>query len=204
MISRILFRIGWDRSRSDHRRVANLRKSVFVILRLAGMMISPVSAFTTSRGIFSPSRMLRKRIGELLNAALLSSSCVLRRSLGAAVLVSAGVSFSRETSFCGRHLHVHDDAVSSRGHCQRRVFHIGGFFAENRAKQSLFRSQLRLALRRDFSDENIAGLYLRTDPHRRRPDPRFVNASSLTLGMSRVISSGPSLVSRAPISNSSI
>ena len=37
---------------------ASLRSRVLVILRLAGMMISPVSPLTTSSGIFSPRRML--------------------------------------------------------------------------------------------------------------------------------------------------
>ena len=39
---------------------AKRRSNVFVILRLAGMTTSSVSPFFTSRGIFSPSRMLDK------------------------------------------------------------------------------------------------------------------------------------------------
>ena len=44
----------------------------FVILRLAGMMISPVLAFTTSSGIFSPSRTLES---ESVSCSMSPSSC---------------------------------------------------------------------------------------------------------------------------------
>ena len=55
-----------DQFRSGRRPSASLRSSVLVILRLAGMMISPVSLLTTSSGIFSPSRMLLKRLRQLV------------------------------------------------------------------------------------------------------------------------------------------
>ena len=62
-----------------------------------------------------------------------------------------------------RNLHVHHDAVGARWNRQRRVLHVGRLFAEDGAQQSLFRRQFRLALRRDFADENVARLHFRAD-----------------------------------------
>ena len=78
-------------------------------------------------------------------------------------LVSAGVSFSREIFAARGNLHVHHDAVGARWNGQRGVFHVGRFFTEDRAEQSLFRREFRLALRRDFADENVARLHFRAD-----------------------------------------
>jgi hypothetical protein len=67
---------------------ASLRSSVLVILRLAGMMISPVSELTTSSGIFSPSRMLlsasvnSRSVLRLSRARPRDLLDLLRRSLG--------------------------------------------------------------------------------------------------------------------------
>jgi hypothetical protein len=58
-------------------------------------------------------------------------------------------------------------------------------------------------LRRDLADEDVAGFHFGADADD-AVVPRFLRASSPTLGMSRVISSGPSLVSRALTSNSSM
>ncbi len=58
---------------------------------------------------------------------------------------------------------VDDDAFDARRHGQRRIFHIAGLFAEDRAEQLFFRRQLGLALRRDLADQNVARLHLRTD-----------------------------------------
>ena len=62
-----------------------------------------------------------------------------------------------------RNLHVHDDAVSAGRNLQRSVFHVRGFFTEDGAQQTLFRSQFGFALRRDFADQDVAGLHFRAD-----------------------------------------
>ena len=99
--------------------------------------------------------------------------------------------------------HVHHRALDARRAGQRSVAHIAGLFAEDGAQQLLFRRQLGLALGRDLADQNVAVLIWA--PMRITPlSSRSRSACSLTLGMSRVISSGPSLVSRASISNSSM
>ena len=63
----------------------------------------------------------------------------------------------------GRHLDVHDDAVGAGGNLERRVFHVGGLFTEDGAEQTFFRREFGFGLRRDFADENVAGLHFRTD-----------------------------------------
>ena len=55
------------------------------------------------------------------------------------------------------HAHVDDGAVHAGRHAQARVLHVGRLLAEDRAQQLLFRRQLRLALRRDLADEDVAG-----------------------------------------------
>jgi hypothetical protein len=91
----------------------------------------------------------------------------------------------------------------ARRRLERGVADVAGLLTEDRAEQLLFGSELRLALRRDFADEDVALLDGRADAD----DAALVEIAqrdSLTFGMSRVISSGPSLVSRASISNSSM
>ena len=61
----------------------------------------------------------------------------------------------------GRNLHIHHDAVSSGRNTQGRIFHVRGFFTEDRAEQALFRSQFRLALGRDLAHQDITGLDFR-------------------------------------------
>ena len=58
MISMIFIRTGEGSICTCLDTEASLRRSVLVIFRLAGMITSPLSPLTTSRGIFSPSRML--------------------------------------------------------------------------------------------------------------------------------------------------
>ena len=67
--------------------------------------------------------------------------------LGALVLLLA---FARED------LHIHHDAFDSRRAVERSVAHVAGFFAEDRAQQFLFRRQLRLTLRRNLADDDVA------------------------------------------------
>src|SRR5204863_4147332 len=59
--------------------------------------------------------------------------------------------------------HGDDGACGGRGRLERRVADVAGLLTEDRAKQLLFRSELRLALRRDFADEDVALLDGRAD-----------------------------------------
>ena len=104
----------------------------------------------------------------------------------------------------GEHLHVYHDAVFAVRHSQGGISHLSGLFTEDGAQQPLLRGQLRLALRGDLAYQDIAGADLGADMDNAALIQILAAASSLTLGMSRVISSGPSLVSRASISYSSI
>src|SRR4051794_28498108 len=75
--------------------------------------------------------------------------------LGAVVLLDA---FSRED------LHADDDALDARRADQRRVAHVPGLLTEDGAEQLLFRRQLRLPLRGDLADEDVARLDRGADP----------------------------------------
>ena len=59
--------------------------------------------------------------------------------------------------------HADDDALDARRAGERRVLHVAGLLAEDRAQQLLFRRELRLALRRDLADEDVARLHVRAD-----------------------------------------
>src|SRR5204863_1081442 len=61
-------------------------------------------------------------------------------------------------------LDADDDALDARRADERRVAHVAGLFAEDRAQQLLFRRQLRLALGRDLADEDVARLDRGADP----------------------------------------
>ena len=63
------------------------------------------------------------------------------------------------------HAGADHDAGDARRHAQRGVAHVAGLLAEDRAEQLLFGRQLRLALRRDLADEDVAGLDLGADAH---------------------------------------
>ncbi len=66
-------------------------------------------------------------------------------------------------ALAGKDLHVDDDAFDARRADQGCVADIAGLLAEDGAKKFFFRRKLRLALRRDLSDEHVAGLHIRTD-----------------------------------------
>src|SRR6266446_7697954 len=68
--------------------------------------------------------------------------------------------FSRDFA-ARRDLYVHHDSVSARGNRKRSVFDVRGFLAKNRAEQTFFRRQFSLALRSDFTDQDITRLHLR-------------------------------------------
>ena len=74
--------------------------------------------------------------------------------LGAVVLLDA---------LAGEDLHADDDALDARRADERRVADVAGLLAEDRAEQLLFRRQLRLALRRDLADQDVARLDVGAD-----------------------------------------
>ena len=98
-------------------------------------------------------------------------------------------------AFAGEHLHVDHGALRTLVDAQRRVLHVGRLLAEDRAQQLFFRRQRGLALGRDLAHQHVARVHLGADID----DAGLVQARSccsLRFGMSRVISSAPSLVSR--------
>ena len=63
------------------------------------------------------------------------------------------------------HLDVHDHAAFAVRNAQRSVAHFSRLLAENGAEQPLLGREFRLALGRNFTDENIAALHFRADAH---------------------------------------
>ncbi len=61
------------------------------------------------------------------------------------------------------HAHFDDRTGDTRRQAKRRIAHVRSLFAEDRAKQLLFRRHRAFALRRDLADENIAGVHFRAD-----------------------------------------
>ena len=59
--------------------------------------------------------------------------------------------------------HVDHGTVHAGRDAQRRVLNVGRLLAEDRPKQLLFRRQLRLALRRDLADQDVARIDLGAD-----------------------------------------
>src|SRR6185295_16117806 len=74
-------------------------------------------------------------------------------------------------ALAGEDAGVDDDARDARRHLERAVAHVAGLLAEDGAEQLLFGRELRLALRRDLADEDVARLDLGTDAH----DARLVH-----------------------------
>ncbi len=62
-------------------------------------------------------------------------------------------------------LHVYDDAALSVGNTEGSVAHLSRLFAEDGAEQALFGRELRFALGRNFTDEDIAAAHFRADAH---------------------------------------
>jgi hypothetical protein len=165
-------------------------------------MISPLLAFTTSRGIFSPSRTLES---ESVSCSMSPSLLRLWSSpmLFSCRLVSAGVSFSRETSrrddtFTSITMpYVPEGTVSD-------VSFTSAAFSPKMARSSRSSGASSVSLFGVIFPTKISPGFT-SAPTRTTPSgPKLRKASSLTLGISRVISSGPNFVSRAPISNSSM
>ena len=63
-----------------------------------------------------------------------------------------------------KNLDVDDGAFHARRHLERAVLHVLGFFAEDGREELFFRRQLGFALRRDLADEDVARLYMGSDP----------------------------------------
>src|SRR5439155_12583433 len=59
---------------------------------------------------------------------------------------------------------IDDNAFDARRADQRGIAHVTGLFTKDGAQQLFFGGELRFALGRDLSDENVPGLYVRTDP----------------------------------------
>src|SRR5439155_14237160 len=66
-------------------------------------------------------------------------------------------------ALAGEDFHADDDAFDSRRADKRGVAHVAGLLPEDGSKKLLFRRELRLALRRDLAEEDVAGLHLRAN-----------------------------------------
>ena len=66
-------------------------------------------------------------------------------------------------ALAGEDLHADDDALDAGRADERRVAHVARLLAEDRAEELFFRRQLRLALRRDLADEDVARLHVGAD-----------------------------------------
>src|SRR6185295_7899627 len=73
-------------------------------------------------------------------------------------------------ALAGEDLHADDDALDAGRADEAGVAHVAGFLAEDRAQQLLFRGQLRLPLRSDLADQDVARLDVGADPD----DPALV------------------------------
>src|ERR1035437_214982 len=74
-------------------------------------------------------------------------------------------------------LAIDDGALDARRAVERCVLHIAGLFAENRAQQLLFGSQLGFALGRHLAHQNVARLDRSADPD----DPALVQVAQETI-----------------------
>ena len=66
-------------------------------------------------------------------------------------------------ALAGEDAGVDDDAADARRNLERAVADVAGLLAEDGAEQLLFGRELRLALRRDLADEDVARLHLGAD-----------------------------------------
>ena len=174
-----------------------------MILRLAGIIISPVSAFTTSNGIFSLRRIFER---AWVSSSFISACFLMYLSSTPLACRLASPGANLMTSFFKAPPVVFTSITIPAE-------------PEDTTKELSFTSAAfspKIARRRRSSGANSVSLFgvilptrispaFTSAPMRTTPSvPRFFKASSPTLGISRVISSGPNLVSRADISNSSI
>src|SRR4029077_8577902 len=73
------------------------------------------------------------------------------------------VAFVLLSTLAGEDLDINDGAFDARRAIERGVANITGLFAEDGAKQLLFRRQRGFALRRDLANEDVARLHNRAD-----------------------------------------
>ncbi|VTR57918.1 Uncharacterised protein [Actinobacillus pleuropneumoniae] len=62
-----------------------------------------------------------------------------------------------------KHLHVHDDSVTTVRNAQRGIAHFASLLTEDRMQETLFSRQLGYALRRYLTNENVASANFGTD-----------------------------------------
>ena len=92
---------------------------------------------------------------DLLVAHLLEAhALVVLDVLGALVLLGA---------LAGEDARVDDDAAHARRDAERAVADVAGLLAEDGSQELLLGGELRLALRRDLADEDVARLHLGAD-----------------------------------------
>ena len=63
-----------------------------------------------------------------------------------------------------KYFYSHNPPLLSVREHERGIFHIGGFFSKNGAKQALLGRKFGLSLGRNFPDQNVAGLHFGADP----------------------------------------
>src|SRR5690606_12819862 len=73
--------------------------------------------------------------------------------------------FIRFGAFASEDLGVDDRSVHARRNAEGSVTHVAGYFAEDRAKEFLFRSKVGLAFRRHLTDQDAARLDFRPEPN---------------------------------------
>src|SRR4029077_13049303 len=66
-------------------------------------------------------------------------------------------------ALAGEDLHADDDALDAGRADERGVADVARLLAEDRAEELFLRRQLRLALRRDLADQDVARLHVRAD-----------------------------------------
>ncbi len=106
------------------------------------------------RNLFSE-KNVREFLGELLSEFLVTL-LVLVDDLLLLLLLLRWINLLFAACAPGGNANIHHDAGASRWDTEGSVLHVSSFLTENRAEQALFRSQLRLALRCNFSDEDIS------------------------------------------------
>ena len=174
-----------------------------MILRLAGMIISPVSALTTSSGIFSFSKMFER---AWVSSSFISACFLMNLSSTplACRLASPGASLMKSFLIAPPVVFTSITIPADPEETTSELSFTSAAFSPKMARRrrssgansvSLFGVILPTKMSPAFTSAPI-----RTTPS----GPRFFKASSPTFGISRVISSGPSFVSRAEISNSSM
>ena len=82
----------------------------------------------------------------------------LLRNVAAHNLIDAGAQLIAVGA--GKFLHIHNDAVFAMGHAQRSIAHLARLLAKDGAQQTLLSGELRLALRRHFTNKDIARVHL--------------------------------------------